>query len=84
MRTPPQDRSSLYEAFEPREARRIWERIDLHHTPGHKSWLNMAEIELSAFTKECLGRRIGTTDTLKKEATAWYRDGNQELAVTLY
>lgn len=60
------DLSSLYEAFEPKEARRIWERIDLHHTPGHGSWLNMAEIELSVFTKECLGRRIGTTDVLKK------------------
>ena len=42
--------SSLYEAFEPEEARRIWERIELHHTPKHGSWLDMAEIELSAFT----------------------------------
>lgn len=69
--------SSLYEAFEPAEARRIWERLELHHTPKHGSWLDMAEIELSAFTKECLGRRIGDIDVLKTEATAWYRDRNQ-------
>lgn len=68
--------SSLYEAFEPAEARRIWERIELHHTPKHGSWLDMAEIELSAFTKECLGRRIGDIETLKTEAAAWYRDRN--------
>ena len=57
--------SSLYEAFEPKEARRIWERIELHHTPKHGSWLDMAEIELSAFTKECLNRRIGTIEEVK-------------------
>lgn len=68
--------SSLYEAFEPAEARRIWERLELHHTPKHGSWLDMAEIELSAFTKECLGRRIGDIDALKAEASAWYRDRN--------
>ena len=68
--------SSLYEAFEPTEARRIWEKLELHHTPKHGSWLDMAEIELSAFTKECLGRRIGDIDALKAEASAWYRDRN--------
>ena len=70
------DISSLYEAFEPNDARRIWEKLELHHTPKHGSWLDMAEIELSAFTKECLGRRIGDINALKAEASAWYRDRN--------
>ncbi|MBR1575989.1 MAG: transposase [Bacteroidales bacterium] len=70
------DISSLYEAFEPAEARRIWEKLELHHTPKHGSWLDMAEIELSAFTKECLGRRIGDSEALKAEAAAWYLDRN--------
>lgn len=69
--------SSLYEAFEPDEARRIWERIELHHTPKHGSWLDMAEIELSAFTKECLNRRIGTIEEVKKQSEAWYVDRNE-------
>lgn len=68
--------SSLYESFEPAEARRIWERLELHHTPKHGSWLDIAEIELSAFTKECLGRRIGTIDAMQDEAKAWYQDRN--------
>ena len=69
--------SSLYEAFEPEEARRIWERIELHHTPKHGSWLDMAEIELSAFTKECLNRRIGTIEEVEKQSEAWYVDRNK-------
>ena len=69
--------SSLYEAFEPEEARRIWERIELHHKPKHGSWLDMAEIELSAFTKECLNRRIGTIEEVKKQSEAWYVDRNE-------
>ena len=69
--------SSLYEAFEPEEARRIWERIELHHTPKHGSWLDMAEIELSAFTKECLNRRIGTIEEVKKQSEAWCVDRNE-------
>ncbi len=62
---------SLYEAFEPAKTRRIWEKLKLHHTPKHGSWLNMAEIDLSAFTKECLGRRIGDINALKAEAAAY-------------
>lgn len=68
--------SSLYETFELAEARRIWEKLELHHTPKHGSWLDMAEIELSAFTKQCLSRRIGTIEELKAEATACYHDRN--------
>ena len=51
--------SSLYETFEPAEARRIWEKLEMHHTPKHGSWLDMAETELSVFSRECLNRRIG-------------------------
>ena len=69
--------SSLYETFEPAEARRIWERLELHHTPKHGSWLDIAEIELSAFTKGCLGRRIATMEELQRESTAWYVDRNK-------
>lgn len=64
--------SSLYEAFEPEEARRMTERLEIHHTPKHGSWLNMAEIELSALARQCLaGRRIPDKGTLAGEATAW-------------
>ncbi len=68
--------SSLYETFEPAEARRIWENLELHHTPKHGSWFDIAEIELSAFTKECLGRRIGSIEAMQEESKAWYQDRN--------
>lgn len=69
--------ASLYEAFEPREAQRLLERLEIHHTPRHGSWLNIAEIELSVFTKQCLNRRIPDIETLRKEAREWYRERNQ-------
>ncbi|MBU1320683.1 MAG: IS630 family transposase [candidate division Zixibacteria bacterium] len=69
--------ASLYEAFEPREARRLLERLEIHHTPRHGSWLNIAEIELSVFTRQCLNRRIPHIETLRKEAREWYRERNQ-------
>ena len=50
--------SSLYEAFEPAEARRIAERLEIHYTPKHGSWLNMAEIEIGVLARQCLDRRI--------------------------
>lgn len=68
---------ALYEAFEPREARRILDRLEIHYTPKHGSWLNMAEIELSVFTKQCLNRRIPTLRILQREASAWNQDRNQ-------
>ena len=68
--------ASLYEAFEPREARRLVERLEMHYTPKHGSWLNVAEIELSVLTKQCLGRRIPDMVTLQQEAQAWYRKRN--------
>ena len=63
--------SSLYEAFEPAEARRLVEKLEVHHTPRHGSWLNMAETELSVLTKQCLDRRIGDADELRAEVAAW-------------
>jgi len=68
--------ASLYEAFEPEEARRLAERLEIHYTPKHGSWLNVAEIELSVFTKQCLDRRIPDMATLQQEAKAWYRKRN--------
>ena len=62
---------SLYEAFPPQEARRILDRLELHHPPKHGSWLNMAEIELSVLARQCLDRRIPDQETLTREVAAW-------------
>jgi DDE superfamily endonuclease len=61
----------LYEAFEPAEAKRLADRLELHHTPKHGSWLNMAEIELSVLSEQCLDRRLADRMTLQREAAAW-------------
>jgi hypothetical protein len=63
--------ASLYKAFAPAEARRILDKLEIHYTPKHGSWLNMAEIELSILSRQCLDRRIPDQDTLKKEVAAW-------------
>lgn len=63
--------ASLYKAFEPAEARRLLERLEIHYTPKHGSSLDVAEIELSVLTKQCLARRIEDIDTLRREAKAW-------------
>lgn len=68
--------ASLYEAFQPQEAWRLAKRLEIHFTPKHGSWLNVAEIELSVFTQQCLNRRIPDIVTLKREATPWYRERN--------
>ena len=68
--------ASLYEAFEPEQARRIAERIEVHHTPRHGSWLNVAEIELSVLSRQCLDRRIESVDELLKELEPWYEERN--------
>ena len=62
--------ASLYEAFPPAEARRILKRLEFHHTPKHGSWLNMAEIEISVFQRQCWDRRIGDQATLVRETQA--------------
>ena len=72
---------SLYETFEPCEARRILDKIEWHYTPEHGSWLNMAEIELSVMQGQCLSRRIPDVLTLQKETTAWERERNSQDAV---
>jgi DDE superfamily endonuclease len=63
--------ASLYETFEPAEARRILRRLEFHYTPKHGSWLNMAEIELSVLSRQCLDRRIPDDETLKREINAY-------------
>jgi hypothetical protein len=68
---------SLYAALEPEEARRLAKRLEMHHTPKHGSWLNIAEIELSALTSQCLDRRIPDLDTLRKETKAWESNRNE-------
>ena len=68
--------SSLYEAFEPAEARRILERLEIHYTPKHASWLDMAETELSVLGRQCLNRRISDQEALTREVAAWERTRN--------
>src|SRR5215471_45284 len=72
--------ASLYEAFEPEEARRIVKKLEFRYTPKHGSWLNMAEIELSVLQRQCLDRRIPNEEALKREITAWEQGRNKEKA----
>ena len=69
---------SLYEAFEPATAHALARRLEIHHTPKHGSWLNIAEIELSALTRQCLDRRISDLDVLNTELTAWQNATNTD------
>ena len=69
---------SLYETFPPEEARQLAHRFELHYTPTKGSWLNMAEIEFSAMTKQCLDRRIGSIRRMRKELRVWQRRRNRE------
>ena len=68
--------ASLYETFSPREARALANRLDIHYTPKHGSWLNMAEIELSVLSVQCLNRRLADMTTMQEEIAAWQRDRN--------
>jgi hypothetical protein len=68
--------ASLYEAFEPAKARQLAERLEIHYTPKHGSWLNIAENELSSLTRQCLNRHIPDSDTLVTETTAWHSRRN--------
>ena len=70
--------ASLYEVFPPQEARRLARRLEIHYTPKHASWLNMAESELSVFTRQCLCERIPDTETLRAAAAAWERGRNAQ------
>lgn len=67
---------ALYDAFPPQEARRLLDRLEIHYTPKHGSWLNIAEIELSVFTRQCLDRHLPNLSTLRDEAAAWGKTRN--------
>jgi hypothetical protein len=69
--------ASLYEAFEPALARRLAQRLEIHHTPKHGSWLNIAEIELSVLSGQCLDRRIARIEELRAECSAWDQQRNR-------
>jgi hypothetical protein len=68
--------SSLYEAFPPEKARTLAKRLEMHHTPKHGSWLDIAEIEINVMTMQCLGRRIENIETLRSELAAWETSRN--------
>ena len=72
--------SSLYKAFPAPEARRIAKKLEIHYTPKHGSWLDIAEIELNVMTRQCLSRRIENIDLLRQELTAWESDRNEHTA----
>ena len=71
--------ASLYQAFEPAEARRIAQRLEIHYTPKHGSWLNMAEIELGVLARQCLDRRIPSQEVLERETGAWQDQRNRDV-----
>ena len=68
--------ASLYEAFEPAEAKRIADKLEIHYTPKHGSWLDMAEIELGILSRQCLDRRIDNVEELTAEVSAWENTRN--------
>jgi hypothetical protein len=69
--------ASLYVAFEPRQAKRLRDRLEMHYTPRHGSWLNIAEIELSLLTRQCLRQRVPNITLLQQQARAWYERRNE-------
>jgi hypothetical protein len=69
---------SLYEAFEPGEAKRLCNRLEIHHTPKHGSWLDIAECELSVLSSQCTDRRIADEPTLRREVAAWEQERNAQ------
>ena len=72
--------ASFYEAFAPKEAQSLANKIEIRYTPKHGSWLNMAEIELSALARQCLNRRIPRKDSLTREIYSWVRKRNRKKA----
>lgn len=69
--------SSLYKRYKPEEARRIIKKLEIHFTPKHGSWLDIAEIELNVMTRQCLSRRVETMDKLTSELAAWEKERNE-------
>lgn len=74
-------KSSLYEVFEPAEAKRVADRFEIHYTPKHGSWLNMAEIELSHLSRQCLDQRLSEKTILAEEVKAWTKARNGKKVV---
>lgn len=72
--------ASLYKAYPPAEARRILKRLEIHYTPKHGSWLDIAEIELNVMTRQCLSRRVETIELLRTELSAWENERNNNEA----
>lgn len=70
--------SSFYETFEPKEAKRLWDKFEFIYTPKHGSWLNMAEIELHVLNGQCLNRHIPTINKIKEEIKAWAQNRNNK------
>src|SRR6185295_6354843 len=70
--------ASLYETFTPTEAKRILDKLEIHYTPVHGSWLNIAEIELSHLSRQCLDRRIPAKETFVHEVSVWNRQRNEQ------
>jgi hypothetical protein len=72
--------ASLYEAFPPQEARRIAEKLEIHHTPKHASWLNMAEIEIGVLSRQCLAKPVTTIEKMRRAVSAWQYRRNSTCA----
>jgi hypothetical protein len=70
--------ASLYLAFPPEQARQLAERFEIHHTPKHASWLNMAEIEIGAMSRQCLNQRIPTVPLMNAKINAWANERNSQ------
>lgn len=68
--------ASLYKRYSPEEARRLAKKLEIHYTPIHGSWLNIAEIELNAMTRQCLARRVASLESLNRELGAWEHEQN--------
>lgn len=69
--------ASLYKAYQPEEAQYLLNKLEIHYTPKHGSWLNMAEIEFSILSRQCLAQRIPDRETLQREVSAWTHQRNQ-------
>lgn len=76
--------ASLYKKYPPEEARRILKKLEIHYTPKHGSWLDIAEIELNVMTRQCLSRRIESIDILRRELMAWEQERNSKQATVTW
>ena len=72
--------AAFYETFPPEQARQLTKKLEFHYTPEHSSWLNMAEVEISVLTEQCLDRRLGNQETVEKEVAAWEAERNSSKA----